>query len=108
MLERLELEMSQFEEMEAVLEEERRALAAQRAALANERANMRRTLESVRAEIAKNGGVMPTAGQAGVAVTTALAQAAQPQGTKVSPVEGGVAVDSEAGPSAEGNFQQIG
>ena len=40
--------MSQFEEMETVLEEERRSLEAQRLAIANERAGMRRTLENVR------------------------------------------------------------
>ncbi|EJC99280.1 SWIRM-domain-containing protein [Fomitiporia mediterranea MF3/22] len=102
-LSRLELKMSQFEEMESVLEEERRALAAQRAALANERTNVRRTLETVRAELAKNGGMLPN----GAAVANALAQSA-PQGTKMSPVDGGVSLEGDAGPSTEGNFQQLG
>ncbi|KAL5523137.1 SSR2 [Sanghuangporus sanghuang] len=102
-LSRLELKMSQFEEMETVLEEERRALAAQRLAVANERASLRRTIEGVRAELAKNGGVLPN----GSAVASAIAQTT-PQGTKVTAVEGGVPVDGDAAPSAEGNFQSLG
>ena len=93
--------MSQFEEMESVLEEERRALASQRLALANERANVKRTLETVRAELAKNGGT--------AAAATALAQGmGSTQGTKAMAVDSTTAMGDENGPSAAGNFQQIG
>lgn len=102
-LSRLELKMNQFEEMESVLEEERRALSAQRLALANDRANLKRILDGVRAELAKNGGILPSGG----AIATALAQSAQ-QGPRATPVEAGMSMEGEAGPSAEGNFQTLG
>ena len=102
-LNRLELKMSQFEELETVLEEERRALTAQRLAVANERATLRRTLDNVRAELAKSGGVISP----NSAVGAAFAQTT-PQGTKVTPVEGAVPMEGDTGPSTDGNFQQIG
>lgn len=109
-LERLELKMSQFEEMETVLEEERRALEAQRLALANERTNMRKTLENVRAELAKNSAAAAPPGTAGEALATALSQSAgahamQP---KVTEVASGTVMEGDAGPVADGTFQQIG
>ena len=100
--------MSQFEEMESVLEEERRALEAQLMALAGERANMRRTLDGVRAELAKNAlatgaGAVP---QSGGTVAAALVQGAQAQ--KVNEVPAGTALEGDAGPVPDGSFQQIG
>ncbi|KAH8113931.1 SWIRM-domain-containing protein [Phellopilus nigrolimitatus] len=102
-LSRLELKMGQFEEMETVLEEERRTLEAQRLALASERASMRRMLENVRSELAKNAG----APQSGGAVAAALAQGVA-QGPNVTEVGSGIPLEGEAGPVAEGNFQQLG
>ncbi|CAA7268231.1 unnamed protein product [Cyclocybe aegerita] len=54
-LTKLELKMSQFEELEEILEEERKALESARMGLVNERVNLKRMLDAVRAEIAKNG-----------------------------------------------------
>lgn len=104
-LERLELKTSQFEEMETVLEEERRALEAQRLALANERTNMRRTLENVRAELAKNAGAVPPSSGA---LASALSQGAQAVASKVSEVPSGTPMEGDAGPVSDGSYQQIG
>ncbi len=54
-LTKLELKMGQFEELEDILEEERRALESARLGLVNERVNLKRMLDGVRAEIARNG-----------------------------------------------------
>ncbi|PPR01995.1 hypothetical protein CVT24_011118 [Panaeolus cyanescens] len=54
-LSKLELKMSQFEELEDLLEEERKALESARLGLMNERIGLKRMLDTVRAEVAKNG-----------------------------------------------------
>ncbi|KAF7318972.1 SWI/SNF complex protein [Mycena chlorophos] len=56
-LSKLELKMSQFEELEDILEEERRNLESARTALLNERLNLKKTIEHVRGELARNGGM---------------------------------------------------
>lgn len=60
-LTKLELKMSQFEELEELVEEERKGLEAARMALVNERIGLKKMLDSVKAEIARNGvkGVNP-------------------------------------------------
>ena len=55
-LTKMELKMAQFEELEELLEEERRGLESARVALMNERTNVKKALESVRAELARHGG----------------------------------------------------
>ncbi|KAF7325905.1 SWI/SNF complex protein [Mycena kentingensis (nom. inval.)] len=67
-LRKLELKMSQFEELEDILEEERRGIESARMALLNERLNLKKTIEHVRGEIQRNGGM------AGAAAMQALAQ----------------------------------
>ncbi|KAF4618957.1 hypothetical protein D9613_009907 [Agrocybe pediades] len=54
-LTKLELKMSQFEELEEILEEERKALESARLGLVNERVGMKKMLDQLRAEIARNG-----------------------------------------------------
>jgi len=104
-LSKLELKMAQFEELEDVLEEERRALEAERLALAGERAQIRRSLDTVRAELTKHqasgggntAGLMHAAGQAAAGV------GASGQGTVVAPVQNGASVDGSTGPVPGGN-----
>ncbi|KAH9953725.1 hypothetical protein BGW80DRAFT_1468346 [Lactifluus volemus] len=52
-LTKLELKILQFEELEDILEEERRALEATRLALVSERVGLKRPLEGVHAELAR-------------------------------------------------------
>lgn len=54
-LTKLELKMAQFDELEDILEEERRGLESARLALVNERLGLKKTLDQVKADIAKNG-----------------------------------------------------
>jgi SWI/SNF related-matrix-associated actin-dependent regulator of chromatin subfamily C len=67
-LTKLELKMSQFEELEELLEEERKGLESARMSLVNERLGLKRMLDNVKGELAKN--------QAGTATPGALAEAA--------------------------------
>jgi SWI/SNF related-matrix-associated actin-dependent regulator of chromatin subfamily C len=54
-LTKLELKMAQFEELEEILEEERKALESARLGLLNERVGVKKMLDAVRAELARNG-----------------------------------------------------
>ncbi|KAI0631026.1 Smarcc1 protein [Trametes polyzona] len=105
-LTKLELKTAQFEELEELLEDERRSLESARMALVNERLNLKRLLDNVKAEIAKHGPT-PTP-----AVTNAVAQAqaglgASGQGTKVSEVPGGAPAEGDGGPVSGGNVAQL-
>lgn len=106
-LTKLELKMSQFEELEEVLEEERRALESSRASLANERVNLRKMLEHVRTELAKqqaNGGTMsPGLGSAVGEAQAALTASA----TKINPVSGDATMEGDSGPVASGAIAQL-
>jgi SWI/SNF related-matrix-associated actin-dependent regulator of chromatin subfamily C len=121
-LSKLELKMAQFEEMEELLEEERRNLESQRMALAAERMSLRKAVETVRAEVAKNnaasagasGSVTPAmsmmsggAGGVGAAVNAAATVLSAGQGPKVSEVAG-KNLSGDAGPSTDGSFAPIG
>ncbi len=98
--------MAQFEEMEELLEDERRTLESQRMALASERQQLKHSLDSVRAEITKNqASGMPLTS---VPPSVAQAVASTSQGTKVSEVHGDVPMGGASGPNVEGNFTQIG
>jgi SWI/SNF related-matrix-associated actin-dependent regulator of chromatin subfamily C len=104
-LTKLELKMSQFEELEDLLEEERKALEAARMGLVNERVGLKRMLDAVRLEIAKNGGVGGTAaaavmmaGNAGLGTTG--------QGSVIMEVGNGSA-QSDVGPVADGSTLQL-
>ena len=101
-LTKLELKMGQFEELEEILEEERRGLESARMALVAERVGLKRMLDSVRAELAKNGG--------GPGMQTALANTnlgTTGQGTVVNPVAADVAITEDAGPVADASMLQL-
>lgn len=102
-LTKLELKTAQFEELEDILEEERRGLESARMALVNERLNLKKMLDNVRSEIAKHGvtsngvasmvnapGVMGTTGQGGMA-------------TEVQPG----AMEGDMGPVSDGSTLQL-
>ncbi|KAI0739056.1 SWIRM-domain-containing protein [Daedaleopsis nitida] len=106
-LTKLELKTSQFEELEELLEEERKSLESARVALINERVNLRRMLEHVKAELAKHGS-QPSAGLSAAVTQAQSGLATSGQGTKVNEVQGGAPTDGETGPIGEGaNLAQL-
>ncbi|EIN08461.1 SWIRM-domain-containing protein, partial [Punctularia strigosozonata HHB-11173 SS5] len=102
-LTKLELKMAQFEELEEVLEEERRGLESARMALVAERTQVKRVLEGIKAEIAKHG---PTAGgQLGQVVGQNGGMGTSGQGTRVGEVQG--PVEGAGGPVEGGNLASL-
>ncbi|KAI0822960.1 Smarcc1 protein [Trametes gibbosa] len=106
-LTKLELKTAQFEELEELLEDERKSLEGARMALVNERVTLRRLLENVKAELAKHGAT-PNAGLATAVSQAQAGLAASGQGTRVSEVAGGAPAEGEAGPVSGGNVAQLG
>ncbi|KAL0960029.1 hypothetical protein HGRIS_011677 [Hohenbuehelia grisea] len=104
-LTKLELKMSQFEELETILEEERRGLESARMALISERLGLKRMLDNVRMEITKNGGVV--AGQNVAAAAVSAAQGLVPQGQTATEVQPGTALEGDSGPVADGTMLQL-
>ena len=106
-LTKLELKMSQFEELEDLLEEERKSLEAARMGLVNERVGLKRMLDAVRLEIAKNGGV---GGPGGVGAAVMMASNSSlgttGQGSVVMEVGNGSA-QSDVGPVVDGSTLQL-
>ena len=104
---KLELKMSQFEELEDLLEEERKSLEAARMGLVNERVGLKRMLDAVRLEIAKNGGV-GGAGSVGAAVMMAsnAGLGTTGQGSVVMEVGNG-STQSDVGPVVDGSTLQL-
>jgi len=104
-LTKIELKMSQFEELEDLLEEERKALEGARMGLVNERVGLKRMLDAVRLEIAKNGGIV---GGVGAAVMMAgnSGLGTTGQGSVVMEVGSG-SVQSDVGPVADGSTLQL-
>ena len=106
-LTKLELKMSQFEELEDLLEEERKSLEAARMGLVNERVGLKRMLDAVRLEIAKNGGV---GGAGGVGAAVMMASNAglgtSGQGSVVMEVGNG-STQSDVGPVVDGSTLQL-
>lgn len=90
-LTKLELKMTAFEELEELLEEERKGLESTRMALVNERVNLKRMLDGVRAELGKNANLGTTG-----------------QGTPVSEVPSSTPIEGDVGPVSEGSFAQLG
>ena len=101
-LTKLEIKMTQFEELEEILEEERKSLEAARLALVNERLGLKKLLDNVRSEIAKNGGVVP--GSAVNALSAPLGTTGQ--GTVASDVSG-QAFDASSGPVQDASMVQL-
>lgn len=90
-LTKLELKMTAFEEIEELLEEERKGLESTRMALVNERVNLKRMLDGVRTELGKNASLGTTG-----------------QGTPVSEVPSGTPIEGDMGVVSEGSFAQLG
>ncbi|KAE9403992.1 SWIRM-domain-containing protein [Gymnopus androsaceus JB14] len=82
------LKMSQFEELEEILEDERKSLETARVALVQERLGLKRSLEYVRGEIAKYQASMGTTGQ----------------GTQPTPA---ITLNDGMGPIGDGNMLQL-
>ncbi|KAH9962840.1 Smarcc1 protein [Russula dissimulans] len=105
-LTKLERKMSQFEELEDLLEEERRTLEAARVALVNERIGLKRALEGVRGELAKHSNGTSSVG----AVATAIMQTGfgtTGQGLRAAEVQGNVIAESDGGPLSGGNIAAL-
>ena len=106
-LTKLELKMSQFEELEDLLEEERRTLEAARVSLVTERIGLKRALDGVRAELAKHSNGTSSAG---AAVTAAVAQTGfgtTGQGLRAAEVQGNATAESDGGPLSGGNIAAL-
>ncbi|KAF8155718.1 SWIRM domain-containing protein [Crassisporium funariophilum] len=99
-LTKIELKMSQFEELEEVLEEERKSLESARMALVHERVGLKKMLDTVKAEVAKNGGV----GVAAMAGSVTLGTTGQ--GNVVTEVGSGSS-QVDVGPMADGTTLQL-
>ncbi|KAF8521110.1 SWI/SNF complex protein [Hysterangium stoloniferum] len=100
-LTKLELKMAHFEEMEELLEEERRNLETARISVIAERQGIKRVLEGIRAEMLRNGAagaIPPDAYQSVVAAGS--------QGTKVVPVSD-VPLHGDMAPVHDGSLQQL-
>ncbi|RPD55985.1 Smarcc1 protein [Lentinus tigrinus ALCF2SS1-6] len=105
-LTKFELKTAQFEELEELLEEERKSLETARMALVNERVNLKRMLEHVKSELAKHSST-PGSGLA-AAVSQAQAGLTSGQGTKASEVQAGMPMEGDMGPIGEGaNVAQL-
>jgi SWI/SNF related-matrix-associated actin-dependent regulator of chromatin subfamily C len=100
-LTKLELKMSQFEELEDILEEERKGLENARMALVSERVGLKRVLDTVREELAKNGqtDVPPAVAQANLGTTG--------QGTVINEAQAQTAMEGDSGPISDGNVAQL-
>lgn len=102
-LSKLELKMSQFEELEDLLEEERRTLEAARVSLVNERVGLKRALDGVRAELARHSNGTASAGAVAAAVAqTGLGNVGQ--GLRAAEVQGNAISEGEGGPLSGGNI----
>jgi SWI/SNF related-matrix-associated actin-dependent regulator of chromatin subfamily C len=101
-LTKLELKMSQFEELEEILEDERKSLESVRMALTAERVSLKRMLDTVRAELGKNGngiGVPSVIGQVNLGTSG--------QGTVVNEVGDSANLEGEYGPVNDGSTLQL-
>jgi SWI/SNF related-matrix-associated actin-dependent regulator of chromatin subfamily C len=100
-LTKLELKMSQFEELEEILEDERKGLESARMALVGERLNLKRMLDGVRSELAKNGvhGLPTVIGQVSMGTTG--------QGQLLTEVNGSSVLEGDSGPVNDGSLLQL-
>ena len=105
-LTKLELKMSQFEELEDLLEEERRTLEAAKVSLVNERIGLKRALDGVRTELAKHSNGTSSTG----AVAAAIAQTGlgtTGQGLRATELQGNATAEGEGGPLSGGNIAAL-
>ncbi|KAJ7211324.1 SWI/SNF complex protein [Mycena pura] len=100
-LTKLELKMAQFEELEDILEEERKGLESARMALLNERLGLKKMIDHVRSEVSRNGGM---AALHAVAVPGATGTTGQ--GTMINEVTN-VPLNGTAAPVNDGSILQL-
>ncbi|KAI0676557.1 Smarcc1 protein [Trametes maxima] len=105
-LTKLELKTAQFEELEELLEDERKSLESARMALVNERVNLKRLLDNVKSELAKHGAT-PGAGLANAVTQAQAGLTASGQGTKMTEVQGGAPTEGDSGPVNGGSVAQL-
>ena len=106
-LTKLELKMAQFEELEELLEDERKGLESARMALVGERLGLKKMLETVKGELAKHAaGNGSTAAVGGAAAEAQNSLTASGPGSKATEVTG--AVDGDNGPISGGEISQLG
>lgn len=102
-LTKLELKMAQFDELEEILEEERKALESSRMALISERLGLKKMLDTVKAEIARNGGIAPGSNVANMVVNANIGG----QGSQATEVPATTPLNGNAGPVQDGNKLQL-
>ncbi|KIP12152.1 hypothetical protein PHLGIDRAFT_124325 [Phlebiopsis gigantea 11061_1 CR5-6] len=95
-LTKLELKMAQFEELEELLEDERKSLEGARLSLVNERLGLKKILETVKGELAKNQTGMTTPG-ALVEAANQAQEAFTSSGSRVAEVQG-IPMEGDMGP----------
>ena len=105
-LTKLELKTAQFEELEELLEEERKGLESARMALVNERLGLKRMVENVKGELAKHAAgqgtqesLMAAAGQAQAALAAG--------GSRINQVVGDISMEGDMGPLSAPNLAQL-
>ncbi|KAF6764153.1 SWI/SNF complex protein [Ephemerocybe angulata] len=104
-LTKLEMKMTQFEELEEVLEDERKGLEAARVALVNERLGLKRLFDGVKADLAKTGGHAQPGSVAAQALGVPLGTTGQ--GTVVNEVPVGQSFDGSNGPLQDASTVQL-
>jgi len=105
-LTKLELKMSQFEELEEIVEEERKSLESARLGLLNERIGVKKMLDAVRAEIAR-GGIGPGIGMVVQQQNAMGAMGTTGQGTVVNEFQP-QGLQGEGAPVPDGQTLQLG
>jgi SWI/SNF related-matrix-associated actin-dependent regulator of chromatin subfamily C len=100
-LTKLELKMSQFEELEEILEEERKGIESARMALVSERVSLKRILDNIKDEMATSGQTVlpPVVAQANLGTTG--------QGTVVNEVQSQTDMEGDSGPVSNGNVAHL-
>ena len=95
-LTKLELKMAQFEELEELLEDERKGLESARMTLVNERLSLKKMLDTVKVELTKQATGDSTPGTLAAAASQAQATLAA-NGTRVSEVPS-TSLEGDMGP----------
>ena len=106
-LTKLDLKMSQFEELEEILEEERKGLESARMALVGERLGLKKMVDTVRTEIAKHGGIGNGMGLGMGAFAGIGSLGTSGQGAFVNEVQHGLSMEGELGPVSDGSMLQL-
>ncbi|KAJ4001728.1 SWI/SNF complex protein [Lentinula boryana] len=106
-LTKLELKMTQFEELEEILEDERKGLESARVALVQERLGIKRSLEYVRGEIAKFQGMGVPAPQTLVNAANGVSMGITGQGAQPATVDPTAQMDEGMGPVSDGSMLQL-